>query len=158
MAEQRDIQQQDTTDLTLAEIKIRNNITGQVNSSGNSAATLLKGLLYWNKGSYLLIDNNKHLHLFHEGGPSEMHFIDGDITENAINSITEKTPHHYIDSPDCKVGTNAIHPDTKCDGLMALLTTMAAAIDGKFGVPSAMSAAVAAAQPTICSSIVKIAD
>lgn len=161
MAENRDIQAlvTDTTNQEkLAEIKTRTGISVKNSSSGNSAAKLLKGWLFWNKGSYLLIDNAKHIHLFHESGSSEMHFVDGVITEDAITSITEKTPKHYIDSPDCKVGHGAMHPDTKCDGLMALLTTMATALDLKFGVPSAMAAAVSAAYPSICSSIVKIAD
>lgn len=71
--------------------------------------------------------------------------------------IIEKSPHHYIDSPDVQVGTGAMHPDTKCDKLFALLAQMAVAIDTKFGVPSATSALVAGAMADVCSMTVKIA-
>lgn len=155
----RDIQEESTENIEIAEIRKRDKESQvQVTGSGNSAAQLLKGLLFWNKESYLLIDNAKHIHLFHAGGTSKMSYVDGVINQESQTSITEKTPKHYIDSPDCKVGSNASHPDTKCDGLMQLLTKMAAAIDAKYGVPSTCSAQVSAAYNSICSGIVKIAD
>lgn len=153
----RDIQQESNVKLELEEIKKRTSSFNSTSGSGNSAAKLLKGLLFWNKESYLLIDNEKHIYLEHAQGTSKMSYIDGVINQESKTSTTEKTPKHYIDSPDCKVGSNASHPDTKCDKLMELLTKLATAIDTKYGAPSACSAQVSAAYSDICSSIVKIA-
>jgi len=71
--------------------------------------------------------------------------------------IIEKSPHHYINSPDVQVGTDASHPDTKCDKLINLLSSMATAIDAKYGAPSTCSAMVQSSSSDVCSSIVKIA-
>jgi len=159
---QRDIQEETTEPITVAEIKKRiidsKSSNSNVSGSGNTAAKLLKGLLFWNKESYLLIDNEKHIYLQHASGTSKMSYVDGVITQESNTSTTEKTPKHYIDSGDCKIGTNASHPATKCDALMNLLTQLATAIDTKYGAPSACSAQVASAQSSICSNIVKIAD
>ena len=71
--------------------------------------------------------------------------------------IIEKSPHHYINSPNVQVGENASHPDTLCDKLFELLTKLAVAIDLKYGVPSVCASDVASALPDVCSAIVQIA-
>jgi len=71
--------------------------------------------------------------------------------------IIEKSPHHYINSPDVQVGKSASHPDTKCDKLFELLNKLASAIDTKYGVPSTCVAQVTTAKLDVCSDIVKIA-
>lgn len=144
--------------ITVDELKKRAASKTVASGSGSSSAQLLKGLLMWNKESYLLIDNSKHIYLQHATGSSKMSYIDGVITQESQTSTTEKTPKHYIDSPDCKVGSGASHPDTKCDGLMELLEKMALAIDAKAGKASTCTADVLSAKSAICSATVQIAD
>lgn len=93
--------------------------------------TKSKGLFIQVKDSYINIDNN--------------------------TNITEKSSNHYVDASKVKVGTNASHPDTKCDKLFELLDKMAQAIDKKYGVPSTCSAFVKSAKASTCSEVVSIA-
>ena len=158
---QLDNQAKDSKEFIVAEIRkreIQQNQKANTNSK-NTISKFLKGLLFWNKESYLLFDNNKHITISHANDTSKMTYIDGDINEESQSSITEKTPKHYINSGDCKVGTDASHPDTRCDELMILLEHFAKAIDSKYGPPAIPLCSIKVAQmkSQICSDIVKIA-
>lgn len=117
-----------------------------------------KGILIWLKGSYVNIDKDLHIHVFHVGGPSNQHFIDGHITLNADTDIISKSPYQYLDANNkVDVGHGADQSITRCESLLQLLQIMCTAIDGKVPTSPVATQAFNSLKSSICSSIGKVA-